>query len=300
MQGRAHCAEVNVCQSHRPFFIVQVLLALLAFGATASAHADSDATALASSSLRIFCRTDEGIMSGSGVVVGNDGRFALTNSHVVTGCHSILVLSPRDSGEPKKTEATVVWDSKTSLGHRSLDAALLALADSVDRPGVRFASKGTVEIRDAVIAIVSVRRPRFAAARNADASPPRPSPPQRAPARNGYVLGVAGPYSGNRLPLASDLVFGRDPRSCNVVFAADQDCISSRHCSLRFDPARGAFELRDLGSVNGTFARGKRIAPSKTQQLQDGDEFYLCERKYRFVVRTGSDEGVSAVSPQAS
>lgn len=406
-------------------------------------RADIDTQPLVSSSVRIVCKSREGSSTGSGFVVGAQGRHVLTNSHVITGCGQIMVLSPRASGEAQPTSATVVWDSKRSISKRHLDAALLALAQGVGSPGVAFASRRTVVQSDLVIAVgypadadslatseswvrpsitqgnVSrfvVQRPdgdnaagngaglyqitasigpgnsggplfneygevigintaksmirtatlteegdvrmvrvplldgvswaqeiddllpvlsehgiayrvrlqrhnrlwswvhresetaavlagvlallvltlgaqfyrRPSAARPAPGPGPQPGGAAPLPvAQQAFAEGVSGPYAGRRFPLGSDLVFGRDATSCNVVFGADQDGISARHCSLRYDVASGAFELRDLGSANGTFVGRARVKPGSPSRLRDGDEFHLFERRLRFAVRVG-------------
>lgn len=436
----------------RRLWIGLATLASLWCGEIGVAQADTDAKALVNSSVRIFCKNAQGLSSGSGFLVGKDGKFVLTNSHVARNCDAIVVMSPRDSGDPKQTTATVAWDSKTSVSRRYLDAALLSLAQSVDRPGVVFASKNTVAMRDPVIAVgypgaadsvgtlestikptitqgnvsrILTRRPdgedsggngvglyqitasigpgnsggplfneygevigintEKALIRMATITDQGDVGLERVPLMDGvawsqeidellpilqergieyrltterrnwfwswlsrepvtaaalggvavlslftmgafvlrrpgltanlvpggasrstkaeqpavskakpHAVGLAGPYSGSRFPLDADLVFGRDAKSCNVVFSADQDGISSRHCSLRFDAAANAFELRDLGSANGTFVDGKRVSSAAPSRLRDGDEFYLFKRKYRFAVRSGLSETVSA------
>lgn len=427
-------------------------LASLWCGEIGAARADTDANALISSSVRIFCKSAQGLSSGSGFVVGKDGKFVLTNSHVASNCDAIAVMSPRDSGDPKQTTATVVWDSKTSVSKRYLDAALLSLAQSVDRPGVDFANKKTVALRDPVIAVgypgaadgvgtlesaikptitqghvsrILTRRPdgedsggngvglyqitasigpgssggplfneygevigintEKALIRMATITDQGNVGLERVPLMDGvawsqeidellpilqergigyhltterrnwfwswlsrepvtaaalggvavlllvtlsafvlrlpgftanlvpgggwhlakaeqsavskttpHAVGLAGPYSGSRFPLDADLVFGRDLKLCNVVFSADADGISSRHCSLRFDAAANAFELRDFGSTNGTFVDGKRVSSSVASRLRDGDEFYLFKREYRFAVRSGLSKTLAA------
>lgn len=101
---------------------------------------------------------------------------------------------------------------------------------------------------------------------------------------NARVRGVEGPFSGNKFPLDADLVFGRDAQTCTVVFHTKYDGIGRRHCSLRFDPQAEVFHLRDLGATNGTFANGRKMMPSETVTLRNGDEFYLFRPEYRFVV----------------
>ena len=83
--------------------------------------------------------------------------------------------------------------------------------------------------------------------------------------RSDLKLIVATADLGNRvIPL-------RD-RSLRVGRGTDQDIcipdrkISSAHALL--EPAPGGYRLRDLGSTNGTYHNGRRVAVSK---LQSGD-----------------------------
>ena len=102
-----------------------------------------------------------------------------------------------------------------------------------------------------------------------------------------YVLGVAGPYTGSRFPAQSELVFGRDPQRCSVIFDGSKDGISAQHCAVKFEPASCTFLLRDLGSSNGTFVNGYQVKPNAPKQLRNGDEFYLHTMDCRFAVRLG-------------
>lgn len=421
----------------------------LNFIVVSNAYSEVDYKPLVNSSVRIFCDKGEETSSGSGFLVGKDGKFALTNSHVINDCRKIIVMSPRD-GDPKKTLAKVVWNSKASISKKHLDAALISFEESVDRPGVTFAIKSTVNLRDPVIAVgypgaadkvgtsealvkpsitsgnisrllfrrpdegqssasavglyqitasigpgnsggplfnedgeviaINTEKSLIAAAtisedgigvtrvplqdgvawsqeiddllpilkeqgievstrserknwfgrwssrdpitatilgvvlvlvasgvavlffRRQAHVPNRKDPinggggggnPNIQPSAKAYVMGVAGPYSGNRFPIDSDLVFGRDPKTCSVVFTSDHEGISGRHCSLRFDSKTSTFDLRDLGSANGTFVDGKQLKPSATKRLRDGEEFYLFKSKYRFVVKLDTTQAVS-------
>jgi hypothetical protein len=413
---------------------------------------------MANSSVRIICvKGDGNAATGSGFLVGGAGQHVVTNSHVVQSCNTVLAFSPRESGEPIKARAQVLWDSKSSASKRNMDAAILKIESSFGRPGVIFSSNSTVEVQDAVIAVgypgaadgvarrdelfrptitpgavsrrikllsdgdevqsggsagyqitasigpgnsggplynaygevigintmkalvavpsmtarglewarvplqdgVSVaqeidgllpvlrengidfqvrdarrnwfwlwvnrdqvtagavgiililalavatmlllRKPSAQPHMNLPPIGPNAQKPRSAADRRviAYVTGVAGPYSGKRFPLESDLVFGRDPKSCSVVFGKEHDGIGGRHCALRFDTINGVFELRDLGSTNGTFVDGKRVEPAIPHRLRDGEEFYLFNSKYRFAVkiekqaRSVMDEGTT-------
>jgi pSer/pThr/pTyr-binding forkhead associated (FHA) protein len=65
---------------------------------------------------------------------------------------------------------------------------------------------------------------------------------------------TAGPLAGRRVEVTSALVLGR--RAADLVIEDPQ--VSRRHASVR--PAGDALEVEDLGSLNGTWVNGTRIA----------------------------------------
>lgn len=99
-----------------------------------------------------------------------------------------------------------------------------------------------------------------------------------------WIRGVDGVYSGNKFPIDRELVFGRDPQSCSIVFPKSHDGIGRRHCMVKLDDATGRVHLRDLGSANGTYFEGRRLSGNESVALHDGDEFYIFRPEYSFAV----------------
>lgn len=78
------------------------------------------------------------------------------------------------------------------------------------------------------------------------------------------LLGETGPLKGQRFPIKSWLIIGRDA-SCDIVIQDRQ--VSRRHARFSLNP-RGVL-LEDLGSKNGTHCNGHRVTDPVF--LQDGD-----------------------------
>ena len=86
-----------------------------------------------------------------------------------------------------------------------------------------------------------------------------------APAEARYVYRLA--WQGGVVALAEgEYLLGRHPHS---VVPTDGETVSRRHARLRIEG--GQATLEDLGSRNGTWARGERLAAPA--RLADGDEF---------------------------
>ena len=90
-----------------------------------------------------------------------------------------------------------------------------------------------------------------------------------------------------------NLRIGRAPDNDLVL---DDPLVSRYHAELRKRPA-GGYEIADLGSQNGTFVNGRRIA---TQPLTDSDtvgivETYLCRKAHKRGFLLSVEEGHPAV-----
>jgi two-component system response regulator HydG len=93
---------------------------------------------------------------------------------------------------------------------------------------------------------------------------------------NPSLIGIGGPVEGGTFALAGEEIsMGRDHTS---ALAINDRSISRRHCSIR-KLAPGRFEIRDLGSRNGTAVNG---LPVTARVLGDGDEIRIGDCYFRF------------------
>jgi pSer/pThr/pTyr-binding forkhead associated (FHA) protein/S1-C subfamily serine protease len=107
-------------------------------------------------------------------------------------------------------------------------------------------------------------------------------------------LVVAGP---NRVLELRDTVLGlgRDPASSIPFSGEDAKVVSAHHAELRHDPATG-WRLVDLGSRNGTYLNGARVAGQAS--LKTGDEFSLGESGPRLRVAAVAESLAETLAEQ--
>jgi hypothetical protein len=74
---------------------------------------------------------------------------------------------------------------------------------------------------------------------------------------------------GTRLPLSTLTTIGRDESQCNLAFPHDNR-LSRLHA--RLEEQGGRWQLTDLGSSNGTFVNGQRLAAHSPIFLQPTDQ----------------------------
>jgi predicted component of type VI protein secretion system len=89
------------------------------------------------------------------------------------------------------------------------------------------------------------------------------------------VLGILNPVGGgDPIPLVkSEVVIGRRP-SCDIRL--DFENISGKHCVLRF--INGVWNVRDMGSTNGTTVNGSRITTE--QSVMPDEELGIAGHMY--------------------
>ena len=86
----------------------------------------------------------------------------------------------------------------------------------------------------------------------------------------------------------SQVMIGRDPANCKVVFREGTEGISGRHCAVSYDETTNEFIITDLRSTYGTFLKnGQKLNPNVPYRIKAGDEFYLYDKANSFRVELG-------------
>ncbi len=107
--------------------------------------------------------------------------------------------------------------------------------------------------------------------------PPRPAPrtAKEPPQKKGlFVVNE----DGDTEKIDKDIyIIGRSSK-CDLVINSVK--VSREHAIITRE--RGDYFIEDLGSANGTWYKGERIEKMK---IRDGDEIFICDEKFKFVVR---------------
>lgn len=108
---------------------------------------------------------------------------------------------------------------------------------------------------------------------------------------NPSLVGIGGPVDGGTFALeGEEISIGRDHTN---ALAINDRSVSRRHCAIR-KLASERFEIRDLGSRNGTAVNG---LPVTARVLGDGDEIRIGDCYFRFRL-LGSSAGQSQAPVQ--
>jgi hypothetical protein len=107
--------------------------------------------------------------------------------------------------------------------------------------------------------------------------PPRPAPrpaPAKAEAKGLYIVNE----DGDTEKIDKDIyIIGRSSK-CDLVINSVK--VSREHAIITRE--RGEFYIEDLGSANGTWYKGEKIEKMK---IRDSDEVFICDEKFKFVLR---------------
>jgi pSer/pThr/pTyr-binding forkhead associated (FHA) protein len=107
--------------------------------------------------------------------------------------------------------------------------------------------------------------------------PPRPSPraaPAKSESKGLHIVNE----DGETEKINKDIyIIGRSSK-CDLVINSVK--VSREHSIITRE--RGEYFIEDLGSANGTWYKGEKIEKMK---IKDGDEIFICDEKFKFVVR---------------
>lgn len=99
-----------------------------------------------------------------------------------------------------------------------------------------------------------------------------------------YLVGTCGVHAGQEIPIENEIVIGRDPLVCQLVYPSQQNGVSGVHCKVQ--NINGMVYLQDMGSTNGTFLEtGVRLEAHARQLLQAGQSFYLGDRGNSYMIQ---------------
>lgn len=99
-----------------------------------------------------------------------------------------------------------------------------------------------------------------------------------------YLVGSGGIFAESVIPVENEVIVGRDPKVCQLVYPGTNREVSGVHCKIQ--NSNGMITITDLGSTNGTFLKsGEKLSPNTPYTLQGGQGFYLGNRDNIFVIR---------------
>jgi len=104
--------------------------------------------------------------------------------------------------------------------------------------------------------------------------PPPPRPGFQTP----VLECVNGYFVGKRIPVLEEMLVGRDPTKCALVFPPRAPGISSVH--MRLWSANGVIMAMDMGSRNGTWLDGQRMTPGLVYTVKPGSVLFLGDGQF--------------------
>jgi hypothetical protein len=105
----------------------------------------------------------------------------------------------------------------------------------------------------------------------------------------GKIRILGGSLAGTEVLVSARVILGRDPVKAQIVFPSRDTAVSRQHCEIRFDSAHTLFEVRDLGSRNGTFIDNssdppRRLTPDVAERLPPGQSILVGSSHNRLVL----------------
>ena len=98
------------------------------------------------------------------------------------------------------------------------------------------------------------------------------------------VKGLEGQMKNQTFDISdgNEVVFGRDPASCNIVFDQFQTTVSRKHCSIRYIKATDTYILTNFSKNGVTCNNGQSLAVNSSATLAHGSVFTLGNGENKF------------------
>lgn len=191
---------------------------------------------------------------------------------------------------PAGKETSVPETSGTPPQKTTPDASNNDDSDSDDKTWVIIVIAGVSVITMAfvsIFSIVMIRNSRKSKSKNEPEILPQNNEKSQEPAYSGVLRALSEQHYGMTFPISREpIMLGRDPSTCSIIFEKNTPGVSSKHCTISFDPSTGDFTLTDLRSSYGTYLlnTGMKLRPHEPVKLRAGDCFCVGNESNTFRV----------------
>lgn len=100
--------------------------------------------------------------------------------------------------------------------------------------------------------------------------------------------GTQGYYKGKIIPVEGDLIFGRDPNVCRVLYPANTPGVSGKQLCIWMEQDK--LLIMDMGSTYGTWLGDKKLRPGLCYVMQPTDVvFFGASQMFRVITTEGNE-----------
>lgn len=101
--------------------------------------------------------------------------------------------------------------------------------------------------------------------------------------------GTQGYYKGKVIPVDGDLIFGRDPNVCRILYPANTPGVSGKQLCVWME--QGKLLIMDMGSTYGTWLGDKKLRPGLCYVMQPTDVVFFGASQMFRVITMAENEG---------
>ncbi len=226
--------------------------------------------------------------------------YAINSSEVVRFLEKARVefnLVSEEAVEEEKTDETTETaeengeDTSKTEDKESTETSTESTAQSSDNKTGLYVGIGVIAVIIAIVAVLLSKKKKTSdSGLNQTVAASQSPVSASTPEKRAMLRSLSTQHNGMTVAVHnnSQIMIGRDPANCKVVFREGTEGISGRHCSVSYDDASSEFIITDLRSTYGTFLmNGQRLNPNVPYRIKSGDEFYLGDKANAFRVELG-------------